>query len=81
MQRLRTVTSLDVSSVAGHHAMLAALLLGMGPGPLELGKNSVILTKIGKKLQCFMFEVLCFMYDNFIVTLHSLLGINIFAEE
>ena len=27
MQRLRTVTSLDVSAVAGHHAMLAALLL------------------------------------------------------
>ena len=27
MQRLRTVTSLDVSTVAGHHAMPAALLL------------------------------------------------------
>ena len=27
MQRLRTVTSLDVSAVAGHHAMPAALLL------------------------------------------------------
>ena len=26
MQRLRTVTSLDVSAVAGHHAMPAALL-------------------------------------------------------
>ena len=28
MQRLRTVTSLDVSAVAGHHAMPAALLFG-----------------------------------------------------
>ena len=27
MQRLRTVTSLDVKAVAGHHAMPAALLL------------------------------------------------------
>ena len=27
MQRLRTVTSLDVRAVAGHHAMPAALLL------------------------------------------------------
>ena len=27
MQRLRTVTLLDVSAVAGHHAMPAALLL------------------------------------------------------
>ena len=26
MQRLRTVTSLDISAVAGHHAMPAALL-------------------------------------------------------
>ena len=30
MQRLRTVTSLDVSAVAGHHAMPAALLLRQG---------------------------------------------------
>ena len=29
MQRLRTVTSLDVSAVAGHHAMPAALLFAM----------------------------------------------------
>ena len=29
VQRLRTVTSLDVSAVAGHHAMPAALLLGL----------------------------------------------------
>ena len=29
MQRLRTVTSLDVSAVAGHHAMPAALLLDL----------------------------------------------------
>ena len=28
MQRLKTVTLLDVSAVAGHHAMPAALLLG-----------------------------------------------------
>ena len=27
MQRLRTVTSLDVSAVVGHHAMSSALLL------------------------------------------------------
>ena len=27
VQRLRTVTSLDISAVAGHHAMPAALLL------------------------------------------------------
>ena len=27
MHKLRTVTSLDVSTVAGHHAMPAALLL------------------------------------------------------
>ena len=30
MHRLRTVTLLDVSTVAGHHAMLAALLLLRG---------------------------------------------------
>ena len=30
MQRLRTVTSLDVSAVAGHHAMPAALLFPYG---------------------------------------------------
>ena len=30
MQRLRTVTSLDVSAVAGHHAMPAALLFILG---------------------------------------------------
>ena len=30
MQRLRTVTLLDVSAVAGHHAMPAALLSGQG---------------------------------------------------
>ena len=29
MQRLRTVTLLDVSAVAGHHAMPAALLLAI----------------------------------------------------
>ena len=29
MQRLRTVTLLDVSAVAGHHAMPAALLFGV----------------------------------------------------
>ena len=33
---------------------LSQPFLGMGPGPLELGKNSVISTKIGKKIQCFM---------------------------
>ena len=30
MQRLRTVTSLDVSAVAGHHAMPEALLFLFG---------------------------------------------------
>ena len=30
MHRLRTVTSLDVNAVAGHHAMPAALLLSKG---------------------------------------------------
>ena len=30
MHRLRTVTSLDVSAVAGHHAMPAALLFLTG---------------------------------------------------
>ena len=34
MHRLRTVTSLDVSAVAGHHAMPAALLLDI----LDRGK-------------------------------------------
>ena len=29
MHRLRTVTSFDVSAVAGHHAMPAALLFGV----------------------------------------------------
>ena len=29
MQRLRTVTLLDVSAVAGHHAMPAALLFSL----------------------------------------------------
>ena len=32
MQRLRTVTSLDVSAVAGHHAMPAALLFSVCVG-------------------------------------------------
>ena len=32
MHRLRTVTYLDVSAVAGHHAMPAALLLCDGQG-------------------------------------------------
>ena len=45
MQRLRTVTSLDVSAVAGHHAMPAALLLrkqillGSKFFPLNIGKQ------------------------------------------
>ena len=56
-------------------------LFGNGAGAFRIGKNSVIFTKIGKKAQYFMYEVLCFMYDIFIVTLHSLHGINIFAEE
>ena len=33
MQRLRTVTSLDVSAVAGHHAMPAALLFIFANSP------------------------------------------------
>ena len=35
VQRLRTVTSLDVSAVAGHHAMPAALLFFLVNGPLR----------------------------------------------
>ena len=31
--------------------------LGMGPGPLELGKNSVVLIKIGKKYKVLCIEV------------------------
>ena len=37
MQILRTVTSLDVSAVAGHHAMPAALLLSTCPTKNQAG--------------------------------------------
>ena len=30
---------------------------GNGAGAFRIGKNSVILTKVGKKLKCFMHEV------------------------
>ena len=43
MQRLRTVTSLDVSAVAGHHAMPAALLF---PGCKEEVANVISLFPI-----------------------------------
>ena len=36
MQKLRTLASLDVSAVAGHHAMPAALLFFIGMGRLLL---------------------------------------------
>ena len=36
MHRLRTVTSLDVSAVAGHHAMPAALLFSFQNNPKNL---------------------------------------------
>ena len=39
MQRLRTVTSLDVSAVAGHHAMPAALLLELGKAKAAKGEG------------------------------------------
>ena len=48
MQRLRTVTSLDISTVAGHHAMPAALLFliavwlqGWSGDAMALGKLPV----------------------------------------
>ena len=39
MQRLRTVTSLDVSAVAGHHAMPAAILFYQKFENLFFGSN------------------------------------------
>ena len=49
MQRLRTVTSLDVSAVAGHHAMPAALLFFLSYGPLKISANKVVI-KISQKV-------------------------------
>ena len=46
MQRLRTVTSLDVSAVAGHHAMPAALLFD-----LECSKCSYK-PSVGTRVRC-----------------------------
>ena len=43
MQRLRTVTSLDVSAVAGHHAMPAVLLFVHELPPLVFEKFSTTL--------------------------------------
>ena len=41
MQRLRTVTLLDVSAVAGHHAMPAALLFAVWDSKMAaVTKNS-----------------------------------------
>ena len=45
MQRLRTVTLLDVSAVAGHHAMPAALLLYVMGKELS-GKLSCVRTDL-----------------------------------
>ena len=41
MQRLRTVTSLDVSAVAGHHAMPATLLFCQTEG-ISMLRNELI---------------------------------------
>ena len=41
MQRLRTVTLLDVSAVAGHHAMPAALLFLVEP---TRGEQDIVVT-------------------------------------
>ena len=41
MQRLRTVTSVDVSAVAGYHAMPAALLFGEGKHQSYNQRNTV----------------------------------------
>ena len=67
MQRLRTVTSLDVSVVAGHHAMPAALLFSLytvgsnfekknvqGQGQ-EVAKKSSLLQKWQKKVDVYPF--------------------------
>ena len=43
MHRLRTVTYLDVSAVAEHHAMPAALLLGVGMEKVDKVHFSVAL--------------------------------------
>ena len=49
MHRLRTVTSLDVSAVAGHHAMPAALLLLLLLSPEDWHKAVIIpIPKPGK---------------------------------
>ena len=51
MQRLRTVTSLDVSAGAGHHAMPAALLLDLHLSILD----GFVKTKIHDKQDDFDF--------------------------
>ena len=58
MQRLRTVTSLDVSVVAGHHAMPAALLL-----ELHLSiSDGFVKTKIFDKREDFDFDIVNFPF-------------------
>ena len=55
MHRLRTVTSLDVSAVAGHHAMPAALLFYF----LVLGSADPIFLKTRIKIKV---TLICFIF-------------------
>ena len=53
MQRLRTVTLLDVSAVAGHHAMPAALLFplaksNMNPRGFKMISYDLLISKNGQ---------------------------------
>ena len=72
MHRLRTVTYLDVSAVAGHHAMPAALLLKIGGwgGGRGGGQGSEYLgTLIGapNPSQCQIFTFLTLKTDNNVI--------------
>ena len=70
MQRLRTVTSFDVSAVAGHHAMPAALLL------------YVICKGLSVELSC-MLTGHCIFYYNTYLTLERKIcfyGSNFFSS-
>ena len=43
-----------MQSAVALFAGLSQPFLGMGPEACRIGKNSVVSTKIGKKIQCFM---------------------------
>ena len=75
MQRLRIVTSLDVSAVAGHHAMLAALLFDLaiyGHTGIAKEDSSVFVTIYGhtgiSKEASFLFAYLWPMADLYLWT-------------